>query len=364
LRDRRSLSEDFQFLFNPAEPMTAKKEKKNKKDKAKTLSKRASGKGTAQREKGSKARAQDTERLATSKWTQLVIRQAIQVAKKTEANAILCYMDSTKDLDPFSKIQSDARLILLTKRKECLDKAEDLSIHAVMLPDVKLTRVGYLKIGFLAAISKGLVRNGDVIVCVGGVPEQGYMDTIMLVEAGQESELFGGGEIITFPPGLEPEVFETVLDLVLELANEGREGKPVGSIFVLGDHERVLELSYQLVFNPFQGHPEDALRVYNSDVKETLKEFSSIDGAFVIREDGVVLAAGRYLNVGYQGEPLPQGLGARHAAAAAITQASESVALVISESTGKVTIFRGGRILSEIEKAASHAPGRRALTLE
>ena len=286
------------------------------------------------------------------------------MAKKVEANAVLFYMDSTKDLAPFSRIRTDAKLILLTKRKDCVEKAAEMSINAVMLPDVKLTRVGYLKIGFLAAISKGLVKDGDVIVCVGGVPEQGYMDTIMLVEAGQETELFGGGEVIAFPAGIPPEVFETLLDLVLELANEGREGKPVGSIFVLGDHERVLELSYQLVFNPFQGHPEEALRLHSAEVKETLKEFSAIDGAFVVRQDGVVLAAGRYLNVGYQGDPLPQGLGARHAAAAAITQATDSLALVISESTGKVTIFRGGRILSEIEKSASHATGRRALSLE
>ncbi len=339
--------------------MSAQKDKKEKKPAKKSG---ASGKPASGRAAADKAKA--PTRPDPAKWTGLVIRQAIQMAKRVEANAILFYMDSTKDLDPFSRLQSDVQLILLTRRKECIDKAAKLSINAVLLPDVQLTRVGYLKIGFLTAISKGLVRSGDVIVCVGGVPEQGYMDTIMLVEAGLESELFGGGEEIAFPPGIEPDVFEALLDLVIELANEGREGKPVGSIFVLGDHERVLELSYQLVFNPFQGHPEEALRLHNREVQETLKEFSSIDGAFVIREDGVVLSAGRYLNVGYQGEPLPQGLGARHAAAAAITQASRSIALVISESTGKVTIFRGGRILSEIEKAATHASGRRSLNLE
>ncbi len=349
--------------------MAAKKEKREKKDKKEKPEKRkpagkVGSKKTASSRSAQAKRPRETGRPDPAKWTNLVIRQAIQMAKRVEANAILFYMDSTKDLDPFSKLQSDARLILLTKRKECIEKAANLSMNAVMLPDVQLTRVGYLKIGFLAAISKGLLKSGDVIVCVGGVPEQGFMDTIMLVETGVESELFGGGEEIAFPKGIQPDVFETLMDLVIELANEGREGKPVGSIFVLGDHERVLELSYQLVFNPFQGHQADTLRIYNKEVQETLKEFSSIDGAFVIREDGVVLAAGRYLNVGYQGEPLPQGLGTRHAAAAAITQASESIALVISESTGKVTIFRGGRILSEIEKAATHSSGRRALSLE
>ncbi|MDP6180899.1 MAG: diadenylate cyclase, partial [Desulfatiglandales bacterium] len=259
---------------------------------------------------------------------------------------------------PFLKINGNIKLILLTKKKECVEMASDLSVYTVMIPDVQLTRVGYLKIGFLTAISKGFLTSGDVVVCVGGLPELGYVDTIMLVEAGAESELFGGSEGISFHPEIRSEVFEALLGIVLELANEGREGKPIGSIFVLGDHKRVLSMSTQLVFNPFQGHPEESLNLNDPQVRESLKEFSSIDGAFIIRDDGIVLAAGRYLNVGYHGEALPQGLGTRHAAAAAITQMTAALSMTISESTGKVTIFSGGMILTEIEKASTPTASR------
>jgi diadenylate cyclase len=311
-------------------------------------------------EKKSTAPDEKPGRLDPSKWTKIIIKQAISIASKIGADAILFYMDSTKDLGPFFGIKSDINLILLTKRKECIEKASQLPFHVVMIPDVHLTRAGYIKIGFLSAISKGLLKSGDIIVCVGGVPEQGYVDTIMLVEVSLESQLFSGSATVSFPPGLRSEVFETLLAIVLELADQGREGKPVGSIFVLGDHEKVLSLSSPLVFNPFHGHPEESLNINEPQVRESLKEFSSIDGAFVIRDDGVVLAAGRYLNVGYHGEALPQGLGTRHAAAAAITQVTDSIAFTISESTGKVTIFRGGKILTEIEKG-SPSPSTRAV---
>jgi diadenylate cyclase len=310
------------------------------------------------KEKKSKEPVKKPVRLEPFKWTNIMIKQSISIASKIGADAILFYMDSTKDLRPLFNIESDIKVILLTKRKECIEKSSALHLHALMIPDVQLTRTGYIKIGFLSAISKGLLKNGDVIVCVGGIPEQGYMDTIMLVEIGLESQLFSESAITSFPPGLRSEVFESLLAFVLELANQGREGKPVGAIFVLGDHEKVLTLSSQLVFNPFQGHPEESLNINGPQMRESLKEFSSIDGAFIIREDGVVLAAGRYLNVGYHGEALPQGLGTRHAAAAAITQVTDSIALTISESTGKVTVFRGGKILTEIEKAQPPAAQR------
>jgi DNA integrity scanning protein DisA with diadenylate cyclase activity len=283
-------------------------------------------------------------------WTELVMREAKTIAEEIKANAILFYMDSTKDIRPFLNFKSDLKLILLSKRAECIEKASNLPVLPVLLPNVNLTRTGYLKVGFLAAVSKGMLKGGDTIVCVGGVPEQGCMDTIMLVEISMESELFGGQLALSFPKEINSEVFETLVNLGLELANEGREGKPVGSIFVLGDHENVLKLSRQMVFNPFQGYPEESRSLNSPDVRESLKEFSSIDGAFVIRGDGVVLAAGRHLNVVYQGGDLPQGLGTRHASAAAITGTTDSVALAISESTGKVTIFRNGQVLTAIER--------------
>lgn len=297
----------------------------------------------------------EAKRMEPREWSGVIIRDAIFIAKKIRADAILFYMDSTKDLGPFHKIKSGTNLILLTKRIECVEKASRIPLHAVLIPDVQLTRTGYLKIGFLSAMSKGLLKSGDVIVCVGGVPEQGYMDTIMLVKVSLESELFGAGMADSFPPEVQTPVFETLLRIALELASEGREGKPVGSIFVLGDHEKVLSYSRPLVFNPFQGYPEEKFSINEPEVKESLKEFSTIDGAFVIRNDGVVLAAGRHLNVSYHGEPLPQGLGTRHAAAAAITQVTNSLALTISESTGTVTLFRGGKVVTVIEKPSPYA---------
>jgi len=295
-----------------------------------------------------------SKKMKSASWSDLMLKQAASIANKVKADAILVNVETSEDIKPFIRTEGKKfKVIIVTKKELSLEKNIGLQCNTIKLPDVYLTRDGYLKFGFLAGISKGILFKGDILVCVGGQIEKGYMDTIMILKVGDESEILSFAEESPFPKNIKPDIFESLLTLLMEMAYEGREGRPIGTTFVLGDHKKVLQYSHQLVFNPFQGHPEDILHITKSEVRETLKEFSSIDGAFIVRDDGVVLAAGRYLNAAHHGEPMPQGLGARHSSAAAITGVTDSVALVISESSGKVTIFRGGSIVTTIEKTTS-----------
>ena len=122
------------------------------------------------------------------------------------------------------------------------------------------------------------------------------MDTIMSLVAtpGFEDRSLAAG-VAFFDKSLSP-VIERVLNLAVEIGYEGREGIPVGAMFIVGDSETVMAHSTPLTFNPFQGYPERERNIMDPAIKEAIKEFSSIDGAFILREDGVVLAAGRYLD--------------------------------------------------------------------
>jgi DNA integrity scanning protein DisA with diadenylate cyclase activity len=231
----------------------------------------------------------------------------------------------------------------------------------IQVPDAALTRVGQVKIAVLFGLSRGLLKHDDTILCLTGLAETGSLDTLVVLNVGREFEMFLSprrGEEVA--PHILPEVLERVIDLATELGQEGREGKPVGTLFVVGDTERVLSLSQQLTLNPFRGYPEDERNILDPALEETVKEFSTIDGAFLIRGDGVIESAGVYLKTSSQDRfQLPQGLGARHHAAAAITSVSDAVAITVSESTGTVTIFRNGQIITEVEKPRTVGLGRR-----
>ena len=291
--------------------------------------------------------------------TRSLVRHAHAIAREVGAKAVLLYADVVEeDQDVIDIVQDvDFRVILVTRRSGFVapEGLGDLC-KVVRVPDLKMTRAGQIKIALLVAAAEGLVCAGERIVCTTGIDGSGRVDTIIVLELGSEIELLADLAAEPLPADIAPAVFQRVLTLAGELGAEGREGRPVGTIFVLGDSDHVLEQSRQLVINPFFGYPEAERNILDPRLEETIKEFSAIDGAFVVRGDGAILSAGRYLSPAARPEePLSQGLGTRHEAAASITVTTEALALCISQSTGTVSIYRRGRLMTDITKPRSHS---------
>jgi DNA integrity scanning protein DisA with diadenylate cyclase activity len=145
----------------------------------------------------------------------------------------------------------------------------------------------------------------------------------------------------------DTDLLESVLNLAIEIAREGREGRKIGTLFTVGDSEVVLEQSRPLVMDPLLGHPDGNKHIGRPNMREAIKEFAQLDGGFVVDADGVVRSAARYFDASSQGIDLPQGLGSRHMAGASISRNTKAVAVVVSESS-MVRIFRDGEVASEI----------------
>lgn len=140
---------------------------------------------------------------------------------------------------------------------------------------------------------------------------------------------------------------EYIITLAIEIAREGREGKKVGTLFVISDSEQVLNRSKSLILDPLLGHPDKLRKIDNPNLRETIKELAVLDGAFIVSDDGIVISAARYINSSSKGIKIPLGLGSRHMAAASITKKTNAVAVVVSESS-VVRVFDDGQIISEI----------------
>ncbi len=145
----------------------------------------------------------------------------------------------------------------------------------------------------------------------------------------------------------DPDVLEPLIDLAVEIAREGREGKRVGTLFTLGDENAVLARSRPLILDPLFGHPESSRHITNLNLRGTIKELAQLDGGFVVSHDGIVLSACRYLDAVAAQVDVPLGLGSRHIAAANMSAVTKAVGIVVSESS-VVRLFCHGHLIGEI----------------
>ena len=151
------------------------------------------------------------------------------------------------------------------------------------------------------------------------------------------------------------DTLKQTVDLAIEIGREGREGKPVGTLMVVGDHRRVMKHCRPMGFDPVRGYNQGERKLDDSRVRESIKEIAQLDGAFVISADGTVIAACQHISAPSAELTLSKGLGARHWAAAAISRATGAVAISVSESNGTVRLFQDGEVMLRVE------PFRRAM---
>lgn len=284
-----------------------------------------------------------------------IIAAAYRVARALRATTIFVSLDPLKELPERTP---KPRLVFVTQRtaEELAQKWGSLKHPVIQLPKVDMTRMGQIKMAVVLGLSSKMISLAEKVVFVTGLPGRDFLDSVVCLDTAKETEILATPGLNNLSEDVKPEVFEEVLGIALELASRGREGKPVGALFVLGDEEKVLQLSRQMIINPFKGYTNEERNILNLKLKETLREFAALDGAIVISEEGLVLSAGRHLGAAGDAESLPRGLGARHVAAAGITALTKAVAIVISESSGDVRIFKNGKILMAIEKSIPPVP--------
>lgn len=285
--------------------------------------------------------------------SRLLFAHALSVAEEVKAKAVMLHCDAVGSLKFIEDIPSPIQLILVTSDKERLKVSRDPEPAVLQVPFPSLNRSNQTELSLLLAVSRELISRGDTVVHVAGVPNSGVLDTVNVLDVGREfPSVFG--QRSNDPLGdVEPLVLEKILQISMDISREGREGRPVGATFVIGDYTKVIKYCRQMVINPFRGYLEEEKSALDPSLGETLKEFSTIDGAFIIRGDGVIMSAGTFLKPEKTNVSLPSGLGARHAAAAAITAITGAISIAISQSTGTVSIFKAGGLVMALERPKS-----------
>ncbi|MCD5409486.1 MAG: diadenylate cyclase [Methanocellales archaeon] len=262
-------------------------------------------------------------------------KAAVRLANKIGAAAIIIVDEKYMQKDLKTKIP-----IVISQIEGGIEGIRDELV--INLLSRTSTRIDKMRDAVMDAYVDGKIKADDRVV---GIVGGNSLDAIIVCDVRGEGVI---KEIDKSADRANPEVLRAVLRLALELGYEGKEGKQIGTAFILGDSDEVLKRSHQMTLNPYHGHEDKNRDVAIPDNWESAKNFAQLDGVFVIREDGHILAAGRYLDIDARDIRVQKGLGGRHVAAAAITRDTQAIAVTVSQSGGIVRIYKDGLQIAEI----------------
>ena len=279
------------------------------------------------------------------------LRTALGLAGKSEVDHFLYISDSPIPPEDLRGRKSKKKLVYAVTLPQLADELQRKGNRALVIPAYDYSRVERVKVALVSALNQGAFKEGDLVLALAGKVGRSA-DTLLQMRIGGTLDDRLAIEGVKLGDQFNSQVVDALLQLALEIGQEGFEGHPIGTIITIGDHTNVLEKSRQMTINPFQGLSESERNVLDPKIRDAIKNFSVLDGAFVIREDGVVLAAGRYLSPPSGELKVPLGLGARHAAAAGITASTGALSLVVSQTSGAVRLFKEGQIVLELHQSA------------
>jgi diadenylate cyclase len=278
----------------------------------------------------------------------LVFEQAVELRNSIEGSRLILHADAIEDGDYIGELIEGRDVLVVTSSESRFGRSFIEKWSPVLMPFRGVRRSTHVQFTLLYLLGQGIIEQDDLVVNVYGKPDTGFLDSIRLSHLKRELDLPFSSGSASFPGDLELSTFARVLQIATQLALEGREGKPVGTLFVVGDYKGVQGYTRQMIANPFHGYAEEDRNILDPGIEETIKEYAKIDGAFIIKGDGTISSGGTFLSGQPTAEEMQSGLGARHAAAQGITAVSKALAVAISESTRKVTVFQSGRRVMEL----------------
>jgi len=274
---------------------------------------------------------------------------ALQLTESSSADAILLLLDGTADWQRLKKMTGDEMLLVAADTAEQLDGAKEAGLKTIQLDMPDSPVYERLTQAVLEALADDLLAPGAAVVTLYSGFDADTIDSLSIINLDEHLNRLTGRDLRRLETRVPLDTLKVVVDLAVEVGREGREGKPVGTLFVVGDSRKVLASSRAAGFDPVKGYNRKERNLGDLRVREGVKEIAQMDGAIIVSADGTVEAACRYLDCSAAEVTLSKGLGSRHWAAAAVSRATNAVAVSVSQSNGTVRIFQNGEVALRIE---------------
>jgi diadenylate cyclase len=298
--------------------------------------------------------------MALAPQTVALLRTAGHLVREMPADAVLFLTETDLDWDLVRDVLGKCKLLVVAHNKELTERLkEEAGLEVLDIDPGPTPTQERMSLALLEAVANEKLRTGAHVVAlyngiVGAGAGDGHdpIDSLSVIHLGEHLERLSAADLRSLDTQVPLETLRAVVDLATDIGREGREGKPVGTLFVVGDTRKVLTMCRPVNYNPFRGYSRKERDIRDRNVREQIKDLAQLEGALIIGRDGVAEASCMYIDTTADGITLSKGLGTRHWAAAAISRKTKAIAVAVSQSSGTVRIFLDGEVVLHIEPLA------------
>jgi diadenylate cyclase len=274
---------------------------------------------------------------------------ACEAARRMGAAGVLILPEGPMDGEVIRLLSGcEVTVLVASASQRQLEAMRKAGLIAIEVEPTEAAISERISLALIEAVANDQLQAGARVVVVYSGFEAEALDSLTVIRLGEHLERLTARDLRALETSVPFETLKAVVDVAVEIGREGREGKAVGTLIVVGDARNVIVRTRQLGFDPFKGYRRKERNVRDFRVREAIKEIAQLDGAFVVARDGTVEAACRLIDAPMTGLALPKGLGTRHWAAAAITAVTKALAVVVSQSNGTVRLFQDGDVILRI----------------
>ena len=222
---------------------------------------------------------------------------ACRLADLHDADSLLFLLERATDWERLREATKGHNVLLAGESEETLAGSSDEDFDAILLNMPHDTPVyERLTEALLEGVADELLPTAACVVAVYSSFEDRVIDSLSIIRLGEHLGQLTVRDLRQLDTKVPLETLKTVVDLAVQIGREGREGKPVGTLFIVGDHRNVLNFCRPMGFDPVRGYNRAERTLSDAKVREGIKEIAQMDGAFIVSAALTVVAASQHIS--------------------------------------------------------------------
>jgi len=283
------------------------------------------------------------DKVTKGRQEKILMSHAYAIAEELGIDTVIIQACGRHSVDFIENDNPPCRHVWLTKDPKVLSVISGQFHSIIKVPKIA-TGKNFLTLGYFLALLAGEIDINKPIISI-TADSNSSLNGLSITSTARQLSWLTDDHLEDFSQIENPQTLVMLINIAMRFAREGREGRPIGTCFILADLKDVSEYTWQLILNPCAGYPHPIRNIFREEFFETLRELSALDGAFLVKPSGEVRAAAVYMATPDSLSLADPGLGARHNSAIALTAHTNAITVVLSESSGAITVYGKGKKL-------------------